>query len=90
MLDIGVRHRTLRILYNTLRFLVAQHVVKVMDRILNGTLHWAHAKNLKPAAFGIVYVFVMTDFTPTTNDRQQDIVSNSNVNCLGVCLVAMN
>ena len=77
---------------NTLRYfalLVAQHV-KVMDRILNNTLHWAHAKNLRPAAFGIVYVFVMTDFTPTTNDRQQDIVSNSNVNCLGVCLVGMN
>lgn len=89
LLDIGVRHRTLRMLYDTLRFLVAQHV-KVMDRILNTTLHWAHAKNLRPAAFGIVYVFVMSDFTPTTNDRQKDIVSNSNVNCLGVCLVAMN
>ena len=84
-----MRHRTLRILYDTLRFLVAQHV-KVMDRILNSTLHWAHAKNLRPAAFGIVYVFVMSDFTPATNDRQKDIVSNSNVNCLGVCLVAMN
>ncbi|CAL1153213.1 unnamed protein product, partial [Cladocopium goreaui] len=43
---------------NTLRYLgllVAQHV-KVMDRILNNTLHWAHAKNLRCSL--TLYIFI--------------------------------